>query len=157
MPTTRASGRVTANLTALGQPCDIQLCVVGRVSISALSLAVWRRGCCIEQSNTEQTGGTYDMVNAGTLAGELGTDQNSIVAACPACAFARSHRSKRQFWERISGLRAFRCTVCSHRFSKMDRDAEPWRTLNRKMAGARTWISQIGPAVTALRSRRRPA
>jgi DNA-directed RNA polymerase subunit RPC12/RpoP len=97
------------------------------------------------------------MTNAETLAAEPAADQNSIVAACPACAFARSHRSKRQFWERISGLRAFRCTVCSHRFSKMDRDAEPWRTLGKRMAGARTWMSQIGPAVAELRSRRRAA
>ena len=97
------------------------------------------------------------MASAGALVGELGVDQNSIVAACPACAFARSHRSKRQLWERIFGLRAFRCTVCSHRFSKMDRDAEPWRTLGRQMAGARTWMSQIGPTVGALRSKRRPA
>jgi hypothetical protein len=49
--------------------------------------------------------------------------------ACPRCASACSYRTKRRPWERLLGLRAFRCTLCSRRFAKMNRDAEPWRSL----------------------------
>ena len=61
---------------------------------------------------------------------------NSMVPPCPGCAYTRPHRSRRRPWERLLRLRAFRCTVCSRRFSKVDGDAEPWRTL-------RIWWSRV--------------
>ena len=54
---------------------------------------------------------------------------SSVVPPCPGCAYTRSHRSKRRPWERLLRLRAYQCTACSCRFSRVDGDAEPWRTL----------------------------
>jgi hypothetical protein len=76
------------------------------------------------------------MENDGTLVRGLTSTRvatmradSSIAPPCPGCAYARSHRTRRRPWERLLRLRAFWCTVCSCRFSRVDGDAEPWRTL----------------------------
>jgi hypothetical protein len=80
------------------------------------------------------------MENDRTLVGDLASApvgimrrDSSIVPPCPGCAYAHSHRSRRHPWERLLRLRAFQCTVCSRRFSRMDGDAEPWRTLKGRI------------------------
>jgi hypothetical protein len=73
------------------------------------------------------------MESARTPAGELefgtGRAAKALGPACPRCTCTCSYRTKRRPWERLLGLRAFRCTVCSRRFAKVNREAEPWRSL----------------------------
>jgi hypothetical protein len=74
------------------------------------------------------------MESASTFAGEVafpGTANKAVQRTCPRCACTCSYRTKRRPWERLLGLRAFRCTVCSRRFAKVNREAEPWRSLSK--------------------------